>query len=293
MQLVDGHKIADRIKNKVVKDILEINNQEPKLEGKAEAMHRPNLAIILIGGREDSHIYVNLKEREAKKVGVDTHIYKCEEDITTEEVVEMIEYLNNDPEIDGIFVQLPLPAKLDTDKIISSIDPAKDVDRFHKENIQALQQAEENVEKLILPPVFRVISAVLDDINVPIKGKTVCIVANADIFKNTLATYLQKKGAKVLVSGIGDKRLTEKSSQADILITAVGKPKIIKKEMIKQDAVVIDVGITRDENGNISGDVDSEDIRKKAGYLTPVPGGVGPMTVAATLENVLRLYKQK
>jgi methylenetetrahydrofolate dehydrogenase (NADP+)/methenyltetrahydrofolate cyclohydrolase len=293
MKTIDGHQIAEQIKNKIVKNILEMNGQKPKLEGKAEAMHRPNLAVILIGAREDSRIYVNLKEKEAKKVGIDTHIYKCEENITTEEVVEMIKYLNNDPEINGIFVQLPLPAGLDTDKIISSIDPDKDVDRFHKDNIKKLRQTEENVDDLVLPPVFRVISAVLDDINFPAKGKTACIVANADIFKDTLAAYLQKKGAKVLVSGADDKNLAKKSSQADILITAVGKPRIIKKEMIKKDAVVIDVGITKDKNGNISGDVDSEDVREKAGYLTPVPGGVGPMTVAATLENVLRLYKQK
>lgn len=293
METIDGHKIADQIKDEVVKDILELNGQERDLKkAKAEAQHRPNLAIILIGGREDSHIYVNLKEKEAKKVGVDTHLYKCEEDITTEEVVEMIEYLNNDPEVDGIFVQLPLPDHLDTDKIVATIDPEKDVDGFHPANVEQLQNATQ-VDELILPPVFRVVSAALDHINYDLSGKTACVVANADIFKNNLAAYLQQKGAEVSVAGIEDQDAKEKSSQADILITAVGRPGVISGDMIKEGAAIIDVGISRDEDGNIQGDINREEADEKDGHLTPVPGGVGPMTVAATLENVLRLYKSK
>lgn len=295
MQLIDGHKIAGQIKDGIVGDILEMNQQDRDLsKAKAEAQHRPNLAIILVGGREDSHIYVNLKEKEAKKVGVDTHLYKCEENITEEEVVEMIRYLNNDPQVDGIFVQLPLPSHLDTDKIVATVDPAKDVDRFHPDNIKQLHNTGEEMDELILPPVFRVISAVLDHINYDITGASVAVLANADVFKDNLSVFLRKKGASsVRIIGPENPQWGETTSQADLLITAVGKPGIIDKSKIKQEAVVIDVGISRGEDGKVHGDVDQESAAEKAGYLTPVPGGVGPMTVAATLENVTRMYNSR
>ncbi len=292
MQLIDGHRVANRIKDEIVKDILKLNKQSGDLkQGKSNTPHRPNLAIILINSRNDSHIYVNLKEKEAQKVGIDTHLYKCRTDISTEEVVEMIRYLNGDPEIDGIFVQLPLPGSLDTDKIINSIDPQKDVDGFHQKNLKRLQEASSS-NSLILPPVFQSVSEVLEEIDIQLLGKKICIVANSSIFKNNLSLFLEKERAKVTVSGLEDDNLMKKTQEADIVIIAVGSPGYLKGKMIKENSVLIDLGITK-ENNKICGDVDQKSVEKKASYLTPVPKGTGPITVAATLKNTLELYKKK
>lgn len=292
MKLIDGHKIADRIKDKVVKDILELNKQSRDLEqSKADAPHRPDLAIILINGREDSRIYVNLKEKEAQKVGVDTHVYKCEPDISTEEVIEMIEHLNNDPKIDGIFVQLPLPDHLDTDKIVNTIDPQKDVDGFHEESLRQLKETKD-LNSIILPPAFQAVAEALKEAEVDLSDKKVCIVANARIFKDNLSLFLEKQGARTVVSDAEDKELINKTREADIIVTAVGKPGYLQGGMIKKDAVLVDMGVIKKED-KVKGDVDKESVQDKASYLTPVPGGLGPITVAATLKNTLELYKRK
>lgn len=292
MQIIDGHKIADRIKDKVVKDILELNKQSGDLnQAKADAPHRPDLAIILVNGREDSRIYVNLKEKEAQKAGIDTHLYKCEAGISTEEVVEMIKYLNDDPKIDGIFVQLPLPEDLDTDKIIGSIDFYKDVDGFHPQSLEQLQEAED-VDSLVLPPAFQAIEESLKEVDIDPSGKKVCVVANADIFKDNLSLFLEKQGAEVMASGPENDNLKDKTRQADIIITAVGRPGYLTGDMIKKDSALIDMGVTKEED-KVRGDVDKESVKDKASYLTPVPGGLGPITVAATLKNTLELYKRK
>lgn len=292
MQLIDGHKIADRIKDKTVKDILEFNKQTRDLkQTKADAPHRPDLAIILVNGREDSRIYVDLKEKEGQKVGVDTHLYKCESDISTEEVVEMIDYLNNDPKIDGVFVQLPLPRHLDTDKIINAIDPRKDVDGFHQESLKQLKETED-VSSLVLPPAFQAVAETLKEAKVELSEKKVCIVANANIFKDNLSLFLEKQGAQTVVSSPEEEELDKKTRQADIIVTAVGKPRYLTGDMIKKDSVLLDMGVTKEEN-KVCGDVDKESVKDKVSYLTPVPGGLGPITVATTLKNVLELYKRK
>ncbi len=292
MQLIDGHKIADRIKDEIVKDILEFNKQNRDLEQtKADAPDRPDLAIILINNREDSCIYVDLKQREAQKVGIDTHLYKHAPNITTKEVVDVIKYLNNDPKIDGIFVQLPLLKHLDTDQIIDSIDSQKDVDRFHQKNLQQLKQADD-VNSLILPPAFQAINQIFKDIKENFLGKKICVVANSEIFKDSLSLFLEKQGAEVMLSGLKDDKLNKKTQKAEVIVTAVGKAGYLQADMIKKDSILIDMGIVKKEN-KVYGDINKKNIEKKASYLTPVPGGLGPIIVATALKNTLELYKRR
>jgi len=277
-KIIDGQKLAKKIKNKIVKEITE-------LQGK-----RPNLAIILIGAREDSHLYVDLKEKEAKKVGIDTHIYRCRPDTDEAEIFDMVDYLNNDKTIDAILIQLPLPDGFDTDGIIRAIDKNKDVDRFHPHNLEILFKTCDHSR--VIPPVFEVILEILKNIKCDLKDKKVCLISNSDIFSKSLAKVLECQQAKVDITSFNDSQLAVKTRQADILITAVGQPKFIKKEMIKKEAVIIDIGITK-QGGKVLGDVDFEDVKDKAGFITPVPGGVGPMTIAMLFKNTLELYKQR
>lgn len=312
MKIIDGRALAEKIKDGIVKEILGKEYfKKPEEEacacghdhghehGKEEAerkseiilnCQRPNLAIILVGNREDSALYVSLKEKEAKKVGIDTHIYKCPEDITEPEILEMIDYLNQDDLIDGILIQLPLPKALDTDRIIAAIDPGKDVDGFHPDNLKLL--SEHCVRGGLLPPVFEVVLEMLESIGCGLEGKKVAVLANSEIFGVSLVRVLECKGARAEAVYGNDKDLRKVTSESDILISAVGKPKFIKKDMIKKDAVIIDIGISK-EKGAVCGDADFEDLEKKAGFITPVPGGVGPVTIAMTFRNTLKLFKKR
>ena len=278
VKIIDGQQLAEKIKDEVAKEIFTLKKM------------RPNLAIILVGERDDSLLYVNMKEKEAKKVGIDTHIYKCPSNIPEREIFEMIEYLNKDDLIDAILVQLPLPEGYDTDGIIRAIDPKKDVDCFHPDNLARLFKSCDN--KKIFPPLISVILEILESINYDIKEKQVCIIANSDIFGQSIKRVLECLGGKVEITSFEDKNLKEKTAVADVLITAVGKAEFIKKDFIKDDAVIIDIGITK-KNGKIFGDVNFEDVKKKAGFITPVPGGVGPMTIAMLFKHTLELFKNQ
>ena len=236
-KIIDGKKIAEKIKDNIVKKTAKLKDE------------RPNLAIILIGDREDSKLYVKLKEEEAKKVGIDTHLYKCPKNITERETLEMIDCLNNDELIDAILVQLPLPKGFDTDAIILALKPEKDVDGFHPNNLESLFKTCDHGK--ITPPVFKVVLKILENINCEIKNKKVCIIANSEIFSKSLSHILECRQAKVQIAHADDIGLQPKTSQADILITAIGKPKFIKKEMIKKDAVIIDIGITKIKDKSI------------------------------------------
>jgi len=282
-QIIDGKKLAEKIKDNIVKEILKLNDNKP------DCQYRPNLAIILIGDREDSKLYVKLKERQAREVGIDTHIYRCPQNIPEKEILETIDCLNNDKLIDGVLVQLPLPEGFDTDKIVKAMDPKKDVDRFHPDNIKTLMSS---CDDNMLPPVPGTVLEILKSINCDLADKQICLVVNSDIFGRSLAKVLECRGAKVKIVKADDKNLGEKTNKADILITAVGQPKLIKEEMVKKDAVVIDVGITKVKE-KICGDVDFENVKKIASFITPVPGGVGPLTIAMLFRNTLELYKKK
>jgi methylenetetrahydrofolate dehydrogenase (NADP+)/methenyltetrahydrofolate cyclohydrolase len=276
--IIDGKEIAEKIKDQIVEEIAKLGNE------------RPNLAIIFVGEREDSKLYVSLKEKEAKKVGVDTHLYKCASNTPEKEIYEMIDCLNKDDTIDAILVQLPLPQGYDTDKIISRIDPKKDVDRFHPVNMEKFLSTCDH--QMVMPPLFMVVLKILEEIKFSPEGKKACIIANSDIFGKGLAKTLECQKIKTEIVNVNTKDLEEKTCIADLLITAVGRPKLITKDMIKEEAVIIDIGITK-EGKSVSGDVDFEDVKEKASFVTPVPGGVGPMTIAMLFQNTLALYNAR
>ena len=286
MKIIDGKKLADKIKNSIVKEIVKLNGGKDS----KNMNRRPNLAIILIGDRDDSKLYVNLKEKEARKVGIDIHLYKCPKNITDQEVLEIIKCLNEDDSVDGILTQLPLPDSLDTDVIMLAVDSKKDVDGFHPDNLEKLLKSCQ--VDCIMPPVFGTVLEILDSINFDVKEKNICIVANSDIFGKSLGQILNCRGGKISITNLDEKDLIRKTKQVDLLITAVGKPGFIKKEMIKEEAVIIDIGITK-QNNKVYGDVDFDDVKEKVSYITPVPGGVGPMTIAMALKNTLEIYKSK
>jgi len=282
MELIDGEKIAEKIKDEIALAIHQLNGP------------RPNLAIILANNRSDSKLYVSLKEREAKKVGIDTHLYRLEDATSENELLGVIDFLNADELIDGILVQLPLPPIFNTDKVIAAIDPKKDVDGFHPQH-----------PEYIVSPVFAAVLKIMAEIKVPLVGKKALVLFNSDIFGESLKQILEKAGATVsLCSLAGFNKLDEAESEAkqaeikrlgqeaDVLITALGLPHFIKKEMLKPGVVIIDVGITTVE-GKVLGDVDASDVKETAAYLTPVPGGVGPMTIALLFQNVWEIFKRK
>lgn len=282
MKIIDGKKIADKIKDEIVAEILLCNNND------LCAPHRPMLAIILVGDRPDSKLYVSLKEREAKKVGVDTTLYKFAATTPQAELEETMKFLNSDKDTDGVLLQLPLPDNFETDKVIALMNPAKDVDSFHPENVKRLLAGDEN----LLPPVGQVILEIFEDIKYDPEGKSACVVANSEIFGETLAKILELHGALTKIAAPDDEDLAEQASKADILITAVGKPDLITEEFVKKNAVIIDIGISK-EDDKIRGDVDIESVKDKAGFVTPVPGGVGPITIAAALRNTVEIWKKK
>jgi len=261
VKIIDGKAIAERIKDSITQNIFKLNGP------------RPNLAIILVGEREDSQLYVALKQREGKKVGIDTHIYRLASDIPEKELLDIINFLNNDRLIDGILVQLPLPEKFNTDKVITAIDPKKDVDGFHPDGPDYL-----------LSPVLASILACLEEIKFDPRGKTACVLYNSEIFGLSIKKILAAQGLKV--------NLKIKSAEADLVVTALGEPHKIKGSMIKPGAVIIDIGISK-AGDKVWGDVDFEDIKNKAGFITPVPGGIGPMTVAYLFKNTWEIYQRK
>ena len=277
-KIIDGKILAEKIKDKIAKEIYDLKRP------------RPNLAIILTGKRPDSELYVRLKEAEAKKVGIDTHLYKCAENTSEREILEMIRCLNEDNSVDAILVQLPMPAGIDADTIMLALDPTKDVDGFQPDNLEKLLKSCDFSG--LMPPVFAVVLKILKSIDYEIKDKKVCVVSNSDIFGKSLAHILKCQGAKAEAVQVDDKNLAEQTRQADILITAAGKPEFIKQDMIKPDAVIIDIGISK-QGDKFVGDVDFEDVKEKAGYITPVPGGVGPLTIAMAFKNTLEIYKRR
>ncbi len=258
---IDGKKIAEKIKDEIAKSIFELKGQHP------------NLAIILVGARPDSQLYVSLKEKEAKKVGVDTHLYRLPENVSEQELLSVVDFLNKDTFIDGILVQLPLPGNFNTDKVILAIDPLKDVDGFHPQH-----------PDYVMSPVLASVLACLDEIKFPGTGKTACVLYNSEVFGQSVKEALEKIGLSV--------SMKENSEKADLLVTALGKPHEIKKEMIKSGAVIIDIGITKKDE-KVLGDVDFEDVKEVAGYITPVPGGIGPMTIAFLFKNVWEIFKRR
>jgi methylenetetrahydrofolate dehydrogenase (NADP+)/methenyltetrahydrofolate cyclohydrolase len=279
-KIIDGNKIAERIKDEVVKEVLKLN--ENKVQN---AEIRPNLAIILIGDNQESELYVEKKMDQAKKVGIDTHLYRFSNDNSENEIIETIKILNKDDDIDAILVQLPLDKKFNTDKIIETIDPKKDVDCFHPIN-------RDRKKDKIISPVYRAVLEVLKEADFQIKNKKVAILLKSEIFGKNLKKILDKKGAQTEILLVDDEQLKAKISEADLLISVLGKPYFFDEKMLKEGAGVIDIGISRDGK-KVKGDFNLESAKNRLKFYTPVPGGIGPMTVAFLLKNSLELFKIK
>jgi methylenetetrahydrofolate dehydrogenase (NADP+)/methenyltetrahydrofolate cyclohydrolase len=280
MKLIDGKALAEKIKDSIATEIHSFSGP------------RPGLAIILVGNRPDSTLYVNLKEKQAKAVGIDTHLYRCDDDIKQEDLISTIEFLNNDPSIDAILVQLPLPKELDTTVVVNTVKPEKDVDGFTQKNLEMLMSENKNTEA-ILPPVYAVIIAMLQSINFSLQDKQVVLIANSDIFAENLAEVLRRQGAAVALVENTNEKIVEMTLTADLLISAIGKTHYITKEMVKPGTVIIDIGISTGPDGKIKGDVDFENLESIDGWVTPVPGGVGPMTIAMAFWNTLQMFKKR
>lgn len=249
----------------------------------------PKLVIILVGDNPASLSYIRQKEKAAKKTGIAYMQKNLDVRVNTEKLVSLITRLNRDPSVHGILIQLPLPPHIASPLVMRAIDPAKDVDGFHAYNLG----------KMFLSPQFEHLAPctpsgiikLLEFYKISLAGKTVTIVGRSNIVGKPLAIMLLNRDATVTVCHSKTKRLSEYTQRADILVAAVGKPKMIRENMVKKGAIVIDVGVTK-VNNQLVGDVDFERVKKKASWITPVPGGVGPMTVACLMENVVRAAKR-
>jgi len=278
MQLIDGKSLAETIHTNIASEV-EALKQEKNIV--------PGLAVILIGDDPASHAYVKMKAKACEKVGFYSITHHMPDTISQNEIIETIEMINKNPRIDGILVQLPLPKHVDTEKILEVIDPKKDVDGFHAYNVGRLVT---NLDSFVACTPLGVMQ-MFKKYAIDLEGKDVCIVGASNIVGKPMAALLLNANATVTVTHIYTKNLQAHTSRADIVIVGVGVPKLIKEDMIKKDAIVIDIGINRIEDGTLIGDVDFEKVSPKCSYITPVPGGVGPMTIAMLLSNTLKAAK--
>ena len=273
-QIIDGIAIANEIKEMISIGV------KVRLDKK---LNPPGLAVIIIGDNPASEVYVAHKKKACKAVGITSKTIKLDAKTSQHEVMKIIKQLNENPCIHGILVQQPLPDNYDLPKIIQSIDPNKDVDGFHPLNIGHLALRHPQLRPCTPKGIITMLEKVHNDLH----GKHVCIVGASNIVGRPMALECLLAGCTITVCHRFTENLESFTQQADIIIAAVGKPKFITKSMVKPGATVIDVGITRLDDGSLSGDVDFEEVKKVAGHITPVPGGVGPMTVAILLKNTL------
>ena len=273
MELLDGKKIKDQILDELRN---EVNNLQEK----------PALAVIQVGDNEASNVYIKQKEKMAQYVGYQFHHIKLEDTITEEELLDEIDKLNKDINIHGILVQMPLPSHIDMYRVQNAVLPEKDVDGLSDINTGKLFHGKDTLYSCTPYGIMEL----LKRYNISVVGKHAVVVGRSNLVGRPMSAMLINEGATVTVCHSKTKDLAKYTMDADILIVAVGKPELITADMVKDDAVVIDVGINRLESG-LCGDVDYEKVSFKSSYITPVPGGVGPMTVAMLGKNILKAYK--
>ncbi len=280
--ILDGKKVAQKIKKQLKEEIKDYIRK---------GLRNPSLAVILVGNNPASEIYVKNKRKSCEEVGIKSIYLHLQEDIPEEELLKYIDKLNKDEDVDGILVQLPLPKHINTQQILNAIDPRKDVDGFHPENVGKLATG---MKDAIIPCTPLGIWILLKEYNIETYKKDVVIVGASNIVGKPMALlFLKNEEATVTVCHRNTKDLAKHTREAEILIVAAGKANLITEDMVKEGAVVVDVGINRLENGRIVGDTDFENLIKKVSAITPVPGGVGPMTVASLLINTVSVYRQK
>ncbi len=278
-EIIDGKGLAKKIRENLKKDV-----EELKKEGII-----PKFAVILIGDDPASKIYVRNKNKACIEIGIDYEEHVLKQDTTMEELLKLIDKLNNNKSINGILLQSPLPKHLDINEALKRIDYKKDVDGFNPINVGKLSLGQ---DCFISCTPYGIIK-MLEEYKIPIEGKKAVIIGRSNIVGKPLIQCLLSKNATVTVCHSKTQNIEEITKSSDIIITAMGKPKFLKENMVKQGATVIDVGINRMENGKIVGDVDFEEVSKKTSYITPVPGGVGPMTIAMLMNNIIKATKEQ
>lgn len=281
MQLLDGKLVASVTRQNIKAEVDEI---------KSLGLERPvGLAVILVGDNPASLVYVRNKMKGCEEVGIKSFMCTLPADATAEQVAATIKELNANPEVSGIILQLPLPKHLDENPLLDLIDPNKDVDGCHYVQKGRLWTGR---ECLIACTPFGVMR-ILEHYGIELEGKNAVVVGRSNLVGKPLAQLLLDKNATVTICHSRTKNLGDITRQADIVCVAIGKAKFLKADMVKEGAVVVDVGMDRDENGKLCGDVDFENVAPKCSFITPVPGGVGPMTVTMLLQNTVRAYKQQ
>lgn len=271
MNLIDGKLISSMIKDELKEKVALLKSQ-----GKTGA-----LAVIQVGEDPASSIYVKNKKKACEYIGIDSLSYELPDSTTEEELLKLIDELNNKDEVKGILVQLPLPKTISEDKVINAISPNKDVDGFNIKNVGALCVGEKGFVSCTPAGIIQL----LKRSEIEIQGKSCVVIGRSNIVGKPMSLLMLRENATVTIAHSKTVNLKEVCKQADILIVAIGKPKYINSEYVKEGAVVIDVGIHRDENNKMCGDVDFDDVASHTSYITPVPGGVGPMTIAMLMAN--------
>lgn len=273
MQILDGKSLSLKI-------------QEELKEKVSSLKTKPCLAVILVGDDKASKVYVRNKERAAKYIGINTITYKLEKSTTTEDLLVLIDKLNNDSSVNSILVQLPLPKHIDEEKVLLSILPEKDVDAFHPTNVGLLHLGTPKMVPCTPAGIIRL----FDEYKISLDGKNAVVIGRSSLVGKPIAQLLLERNATVTLTHSHTHNLKEIVKKADIVVVAIGKPKFVTKDFIKEGAVVIDVGINRDENNKLVGDVDFETVKDLTSFITPVPGGVGPLTVSMLMEQTYNTY---
>lgn len=280
MQILDGKAVASQMQQKIIEQI-----QQLKIEGS----RLPRLDVIIVGNDYGSIKYVEMKQKKALELGITAKVHHLEELTTTDEVKNLILSLNQDSTVDGIMVQLPLPQNIDTNRVLESIDPSKDVDGLTPTNLGKLFQKDLSG---IAPATPVGIMELLDYYNIDVYARNVVILGSSNIIGVPLSAMMLEKKATVTLCNELTENISEISKNADILVSATGKAKLVNKDFVKKGCVIIDVGSNKDpQTGKLVGDVDMEDVKDIPEYITPVPGGVGPMTIISLMLNLMKCYR--
>ena len=281
MNILDGKKCSQEILDKIKEKVDNLKNSNKRV---------PGLAVIIVGNNPASKIYVNSKVKACEKVGFYSKAIFLDENISQVELLENIQALNNDKNIDGILVQLPLPKHLNEDEICNAIDTSKDVDGFKAENLGKVMLGKEDGMVPCTPQGIMYLLDSIKDIN--LYGMNGVVIGRSNIVGKPISSLLINRGVTTTVCNSRTKNIEDVLRNADIIVAALGKPKFLKENMVKEGAIIVDVGINR-VDGKLCGDVDFENVSKLASFITPVPGGVGPMTIAMLLNNTLRAYDKR
>ncbi len=276
-KIIDGKAVSASVKEAVAKEAAALK-EKGILVG---------LAVVIVGNDPASRVYVNNKKKACAACGIESYEYALPEETTEEELLALVGKLNGDPAVNGILVQLPLPRQIDEHRIIEAISPKKDVDAFHAVNVGKIMIGDFD----FLPCTPSGCMDLIDSTGVPVEGKRCVVIGRSNIVGKPMAMLLLHRNGTVTICHSKTKNLKEICREADILVAAVGRPNFVTADMVKEGAVVIDVGMNRLENGKLCGDVDFEGVSKVAGWITPVPGGVGPMTIATLMRNTLTAAK--